>query len=177
MKLFTNILKTPTIKTQKSKKSQVEQMFFYILALFVIGTMLLMGIKYIGKIVKQVEAVDLVEFKTSLQNDVDVLVTKYGSWKKVTYVVPKEVKKVCFFTIDAYKNGCPSLPDLDNIMCDAWQSGTQNVMTVPFVLESPINLTKMIVDDTNGYKCFEVTDRKITLKITGIGNGVKISEA
>ena len=138
MKLFTNLLtsKTNCIKT---KKSQVEQMFFYILALFVIGTMLLLGIKYIGKIVKQVESVDLVEFKTSLQNDVDVLVTKYGSWKKAAYTVPKEVKKVCFFTIDAYKNGCPSLPDLDVVMCDAWQSGTQNVMTVPFVLESPIN--------------------------------------
>ncbi|MFH1439785.1 MAG: hypothetical protein ABIG89_04410 [Candidatus Woesearchaeota archaeon] len=161
------------------RKSQVEQMLFYILAIFVIGMILLLGVKYIGKLLKQVETIDLVEFKTSLQDDTDVMVTKYGSWKVKTYVVPKELKKVCFFTADKYKSGCIDLPDLDPVMCDAWQSGSQNVMTVPFVLESPINLTKMIVDKDipQGYKCFAVSDRKLSVKMTGIGNGVMISEA
>ena len=151
-------------------------MFFYILALFVIGTILLIGIKYVIKITEQVESIDLVEFKTSLTTDVDVMVTKYGSWKKKTYTVPQGVKTVCFFTIDKYPNSCSSLPNLDPVMCDAWQSGTQNVMTIPFVIDSSINLIKMEVKDPKGYQCFGVTDKKITIKLTGIGNGVRISE-
>lgn len=158
-------------------KSQVEQMFFYILALFIIGAILVIGVKYILGLVKQTEAIDLVDFKTSLQEDADVMSTKYGSWEKQTYIVPKEVKKVCFFTSGNYKQGCNGLPDMDPIMCDAWQSGSQNVMTVPFVLDSPINLSKMKVDDAlNGYRCFDVTSRTLKIKMTGIGNGVMISE-
>jgi hypothetical protein len=148
-------------------------MFFYILALFVIGTILLLGVKYIGKIIEQTKHVDLVAFKTSLTDDTDVLVSKYGSWKKATYTVPSGVKKVCFFTVDDKKRTC--LPELDLLMCDAWESGTQNVMTEPWS-ETPINLTKMRVNSPNGYLCFDSSDTKVTIKITGTGNGVMISD-
>ena len=156
------------------KKSQVQQMFYYILALFIIGSMLLLGVKYIYKITSEIETIDLLEFKTGIQTDVDEMSSKYGSWEKRTYPVPKGAEKVCFFTIGKYKETCAN--ELDFVVCDAWESGSSNVMTLPFVLDTPINLSKMEVKDDKGYKCFEVIDRKITLKLTGKGNGVIISE-
>ena len=163
---------------RKRRKSQVEQGFFYILALFIIGSILLLGVKYVGKLLTQVEQIDLVEFKTSLQDDVDIMSTKYGSWKKKAYVVPKDIKKVCFFTIDKYSPACNNHEDLDLIMCDAWKDGVQNVMTVPFVLETPINLSRMEMDNSEfpkGFNCFDAVSKRIEIKITGKGNGVVIS--
>ena len=159
----------------KLKRSQVQEGFFYILALFVIGMILFLGVKYIGKLVTQIETIDLVDFKTSLQDDTDIMSSKYGSWKIKTYVVPKGIKKVCFFTTAKHSSACNNMADLDMVMCDAWKDGAQNVMTVPFVLESPINLEKMEVDNPKGYYCFEVADKRIDVKLTGKGNGVVIS--
>lgn len=162
------------------KKSQVSQLFFYLLALFIIGATLIIGVKYIVKIRGQVQNIDLVEFKTSLEDDAEMLSTKYGSWREKSYFVPQGVKQVCFFEIDSnlQKKVCTPQPiePLDYVMCDAWQTGAQNVMTIPFVLETPINLTNIKIKDEKGFKCFNVVDNKITVVMTGLGNGVQISE-
>jgi hypothetical protein len=162
---------------RRKTKAQVQEMFFYILALFIIGTILLLGIKYVGKILDQVETIDLVEFKTSLIDDTDIMMTKYGSWERNTYSVPKGVKTVCFFTIkDGINPSC--LGSLDLLMCDAWKSGTQNVMTNPWS-DTSINLTRMEVDKNDApanYLCFDAIDGKITIKMTGKGNGVLVSK-
>ena len=159
---------------RQRKKAQIQEMFFYILAIFVIGTILLLGIKYVGKIVTQVDTIDLVEFKTGLIDDTDTMMTKYGSWEKNTYTVPKGVKQVCFFTVaDDITPSCPGSIDL--LMCDAWKSSTQNVMTNPWS-DTSINLTQMRVDSPANYLCFDAVDRKITIRVTGKGNGVLISK-
>ncbi|MBT4824851.1 hypothetical protein HN695_01215 [Candidatus Woesearchaeota archaeon] len=161
-----------------SKKSQIQQAFFYILAIFIIGTILLLGVKYVGKIMDQLHTVDLVTFKTSLEDDSEVMAVKYGSWEKKDYIVPKDIKKMCFFTIDPiYSNKCDQYEELDPLMCDLWQSGQENVIAVPFMeLESGINLTNMEVKNIAGYHCFAVAEKRISIKITGKGNGVIVSE-
>jgi len=161
------------------KKSQVQQLFFYLIALFVIGATLILGVNYIVKLTKQVDAIDIVKFKVALEDDSEMLSTKYGSWREKSYHVPKEIKEVCFFDIDSKKRQqiCSQLTEpLTPIMCDAWTSGTQNVMTVPFVLDTTINLTGIKITDTNGFHCFTVRDNTITVILTGLGNGVQISD-
>lgn len=173
------------------KNAQVNEMFTYVLGIIIIGLILLFGIKYIVKLQQDIKTIDLVKFKTQVETVAGSYAYQYGSWVEQEFSVPNEVKYVCFFDLEKSGgsgsskicggSGSPQDPnDIQKqpLLCDGWSAGkdsTQNVMTVPFVTETPIHIGKIEVDNTIGYKCFKVTAGKFIATITGLGDGVKIS--
>ncbi len=184
-----------TKKTNNLKnKSQTNEMFTYILGIIIIGLLLFLGVRYIMKIHNDIGKIDLLSFKTSLETTAKQYSTKYGSWTELELTVPNEVKTVCFFDISkavtdkamntklcggsGIDEGSSELPDQTKVieLCDAWQkSASSNVMTIPFVTDSPIFIPNLKVDSKAGYLCKQVVAGKITVTVTGLGNGVKVS--
>lgn len=174
---------------KNKKNAQVNEMFTYILSIIIIGLILLFGIRYIIKLQQDIKTIDLVKFKTQVETVAGSYAYQYGSWVKQEFSVPSEVKQVCFFDVEKAGGSSgskicggsaqdPNEIQKQPLLCDGWSAGkdsTQNVMTVPFVTETPIHIGKIEVDNAIGYKCFKVTAGKFTATITGLGDGVKIS--
>ncbi|MBI5392791.1 hypothetical protein HZA96_02885 [Candidatus Woesearchaeota archaeon] len=177
------------------KKSQVQDMMMYILGIVIIGMLLFFGVKYIMKLMKTTEDIDLLQLKTSLETTAKKYGTKYGSWTLEEIPVPKKVQYVCFFDLSkdkptkenslicgGGKGGDNLVPVTDKkkikdpIICDAWKTGkSQNVMTIPFVPDYPLLVEKMKIDDKAGFICFKAIAGEIKVKFTGLGSGVKVS--
>lgn len=170
------------------KRGQVNEMFMYILAIIIIGLILLFGVRYIIKLHSDIKAIDLVQFKTNVETIAGKYAYQYGSWIKEEFSVPREIEYVCFFDVEKYNPntricGGNLAADTNDVkksaqLCDAWSAGkdsTKNVMTIPFITETPIHIGKIDISETVGYKCFKVTVGKFTATITGLGDGVNIS--
>ena len=81
---------------KRNKKAQTSEIFFFILAIVIIGLLLLFGVKYIMELGSKVNQIELVQFKTDLENSAEEYRPVYGKWKKLTFSVPVGILKVCF---------------------------------------------------------------------------------
>jgi hypothetical protein len=164
-------------------KAQAEsQIFVYILTIIIVGLILLFGIKYISKILDQHEKLELIEFKSNIENSFSK--TKCFECHTVTtFSVPKKIKKVCFLdvkTSDTQKD-TTSICDKSNsstynfYICDAWktQGFNMNVLTYP-MLDTPINVG-LINLENQAALCFDTSKNKaLTLNLTGEGDKILV---
>ncbi len=168
-----------------NKKGQpTTQLFVYILAIVVIGLLLVLGVKYIGQIVTKVEEVDLLQFKTELESDAQKMKSAYGSWQKYEYNVPEGIDKICFLEsfdqnyLNQGGNVCDaSSDDYDFLICDAWQDGSGgNVFASPMSakIKTAIDIGEIETGVDMSYVCFDVVASKVKIKMTGLGDKVKI---
>ena len=71
------------------KRGQISaNVFIYILTLFVIGIILLLGVNYISTIKDKISTTELLVFKNKLASDVRSIGQDYGTFKKVSYSLP-----------------------------------------------------------------------------------------
>ncbi len=140
-------------------KGQTTEIFYFILAIIVIGLLLLFGVRYIMELGEKVEQIDLVRFKTDLEGYAKKIAPVYGTWKKIGgkngIAVPRGIDRICFVQLERFdveelktellykqqKGLCMSTSNLSNkghedynfLMCQAWQDdATRNVYTDPF---------------------------------------------
>jgi hypothetical protein len=172
-------------------KGQTTQIFFFILAIIIIGLLLLFGVKYIMELGDKVDQIDVVRFKTDLEGYAEEITPVYGRWKKLELNVPIGINKVCFvqhgtfgagYLYHTQKNLCISgSHDYNFLMCQSWQDNpTRNVYTDPFdALDVEVDLGTIAVVGTNAddyYLCIDTTDHYMKLKMTGYGDHVLIEE-
>ena len=83
-------------------KAQTAEIFFFILAIVIIGLLLLFGVKYIMELGTKVNQIDLVRFKTDLEGYANDIRAVYGKWKKIEMNVPSGIDKVCFVQMKTF---------------------------------------------------------------------------
>ena len=161
-------------------RAQAQQIFVYMLTVIVIGLILLLGSRYIFKIIDQMKQVDMVKFKTTLEQEATTY-RSYGRWKNLEISVPGSIKEVCF--VDTSQDA----PAADNpfcqerrLLCDAWKDKTQNVITEPFIVDTPIDIGDIKLKNpstSNSYLCVPVVGGKIHVQFAGGAQGkLEISE-
>ena len=176
-----------------SKKAQTAEIFFFILAIVIIGLLLLFGVKYIMELGTKVNQIDLVRFKTDLEGYAEEIRPVYAKWKKLEIDVPAGIEKVCIVQHDTFTASPLYIQqeglcqkdheDYNFLMCNAWQEDTtRNVYTDPFdELDLGINLGAIDVEDTDfssdtNYLCFDTSAHIMKIKITGKGDRALIEE-
>lgn len=173
-------------KMQLNTKAQTSEIFFFILAIIIIGLLLLFGVKYIIELGTKVSQIDLVQFKTDLEGYADEIRPVYGKWKKIELTIPAGIDRVCFVqfptTSDTFyiqdQGICQKdSADYDFLMCQAWQDDTtRNVYTDPFdELDIGIDLGAMDVGDADtNYLCIDTSSNILKIKMTGRGDHVLV---
>jgi hypothetical protein len=174
---------------QLSKKGQTTQIFFFILAIIVIGLLLLFGVKYIMELGAKVDQIDLVRFKTDMEGYAQEITPVYGRWKKLDISVPAGIDKICFVQ---YSTGsetplyhtqeglCDNThEDYSFLMCQAWQDDvSRNLYTEPFDrLDVGIDLGTIEVGSVDQYYlCVDTSDGLLRIKMTGYGDHLLVEE-
>jgi len=171
-KIFWNSKKSLTF----SSKSQfaVGQIFIYILAIIIAGLIILYGYRAIAGFRTKAEEIALINFKTSVENDIESIAGSYGSVRMQTYDLPSSAREVCFVNASAFRYpGAFNMPGYPIINNSVRSGSKQNIFLVPMA-EIPISVENMEVNDTDEYLCINSTRGKITIRLEGLGNRTKI---
>jgi hypothetical protein len=167
-----------------SKKSQISQIFLYILALFIFALILYYGYFGIKSIIDQGERVAYVRFKTDLENAVQKVLPTYRKVlpfdKNNPLRIPGKITKVCFVSSDIIGTDELQFPDeLKNdypIISLSVAEGTQeNVFVFPREeARQPIYLPKITVPDD--FMCVETVQGRLDIVLRNIGKEILIEE-
>ncbi len=173
----------------QNNKAQTSEIFFFILAIVIIGLLLLFGVKYIMELGSKVNQIELVQFKTDLESYADEYRPVFGKWKKLTFSVPVGILKVCFVQHETFNDAAlyyqgeglckKDHEDYNLFMCNAWQDDTsRNVYTDPFdELELGIDLGAIEVGTADqNYLCIDTSDHVLQIRIEGKGDRALINE-
>ncbi len=165
----------------RSNKAQfsIGQVFVYILAIVVAGLIILYGYRAIAGFKGQAEDIALVNFKTSIENDIESMATRFDSVRTQEYDVPGD--EVCFVDMD--KKGDVDNADLcisgsedyNALICNSWKAGAnQNIFLIPMA-DVQIYAESLRVNGT-GYFCTEAKQGRITIRLEGKGDSTLVSE-
>lgn len=173
----------------KFRKSQIQQVFIYILAIIVFSMILLYGYKSIKGLGQKADDVILLQLKTKITSTVKKAVSDYGSVIREELDIPGDYDRVCFVDLSKSSEAldqevCDSVsPDYEPLVCDSWEANAKSNM---FLLsKSGDVLTYDIGDiriekDEGGvieyYECINVLQQKIVLRLEGEGDYVLLSE-
>ncbi len=171
-------------------KAQISEIFFFILAIIIIGLLLLFGVKYIMELGTKVNQIDLVQFKVDLEGYADEIRPVYGKWKKIELFVNTGIERVCFVQHETFTAKLLNIQqeegicikghkDYNLLMCNAWiDDSSRNVFTDPFdKLDIGINLGTMEVGDADtNYLCIDTTTNILKIKMTGKGDRVLVEK-
>lgn len=166
-------------------KAQTSEIFFFILAIVIIGLLLLFGVKYIMELGTKVNQIDVLRFKTDIEGYAKEIGPVYGKWQKIELDVPGGIDKICFVQHETFTESplyiqqegicTKGHEDYDLLMCSAWQEdSSRNVFTKPFdELDLGIDLGALEVGSSyEQYLCFDTTSGFLKIKMTGKGDRV-----
>ncbi len=163
------------------KRSQISQVFIYIMALFIFALILYYGYYSISKFIKRGEEVTYIKFKTQLEGEVDAILPQYLSVsifsKDKPLKVPGKVEEVCFVSYDKIKpNPDPSvvLGKYPIIILSVEAGTEENVFLLPLEERAPISLLRIEVP--GGFDCIPVKQGRLDIRLESLGNVVKITE-
>ncbi|MEM4267619.1 MAG: hypothetical protein QXK37_02200 [Candidatus Woesearchaeota archaeon] len=170
-----------------NKAEVTNEVFFYIMAMIVIGLLMFFGIKWIYGLIEYGSQINVGKFKHDIENEVERIKTCYMCTTKLTFSLPDEVRKICFVEKDNFKQfsglcygGTASAvphPDYDPQMCFLWKSeDDRNVLIDPVdKITTHINLGPIKAGASDeGYICFNVTNGQFSIKLLGLGDKTQI---
>ena len=173
---------------KRSKKGQAQQVFIFMLAIFLAALILLFGYRMINNFMKDISKTALIEFQTKLEGGIRKMYPKFNSVEKLELQVPGDFDKVCIFE-QGYRQPMitqicgeeelgdsdgdfKASRDLDMTMCSLWPQNTnqENVFLSPFTDAISIKTGKIILSNGAGYLCLKPVGGKIAYRLEGKGN-------
>ncbi|MCK5107103.1 MAG: hypothetical protein KAQ83_00065, partial [Nanoarchaeota archaeon] len=113
-------------RKKQNRKAQIQtQIFVYVLATIIIGAILLYGYRSIFMMREKGEQIDLISFKTEMQEEVIKMSNDYGSARALTFRTPSSFSEVCF--IDLSKTPNADIKDNHPLVYESWVDDTANV--------------------------------------------------
>ncbi len=158
-----------------NKKSQIGQVFIYLISTLVIILVLYFGYNAISGITKKQQELSFVKFQTSLKDMVSYTSSDYGTVRVEDFYVPSTFTEVCF--VDPHlittRDSSPILQSYP-VIIDSVESG---VLADVFALQAgaPFYIEKINV--TGDFLCVPVTNGKIRIRIEGKGDSAQISSS
>lgn len=161
--------------TDKSRKAQiVGQVFVYVAAGLVFVLILAYGYKAISKFTERSYQVEIIDFKTTLENAIEYARQDYGSVHKITLRVPSKHGEVCIVDSD-YNKESEEFKNKKPLFHKLWKSGGENIFFVP---KQPIQIYLPAISVTssdNVHLCTEPKNNKVKLWVQGLGDRAVIS--
>ena len=153
-------------------RGQVQQVFVFILAAFIIGLIVLLGAQMVKKTLDMGNEAKFVSFKNDFQRDVNGM--NYLDSKERVYAVPSGLKEVCFvdFAEDASCSGCPSLSGYP--LVDAQDSSVNTYFFFGNRIET-MNVSGVDVGCCF-FRCFKPGSGYLRFGLEGIGRGKVLVE-
>jgi len=81
-------------------KAQVQQLFVLIGAIFIVGFIVLFGLKGVTNVAEKGDATAMLLFKNRIANDVEDMSYEVGSVDIVRYALPSGYNEICFVDLD-----------------------------------------------------------------------------
>ena len=159
-----------------AKKSQIGQIFVYLISTLIVILVLYYGYTAIQSIGQKQEQLNLVKFQKSLGDTIVYTSSDFGTVRIENFPVPVKFTEVCFvdrskiITGDTTGISPAQYPLVYNSVADKVNN---NVFPLPD--GAPFYIDKTWVPDS-GFKCFEVAQGKIKVRIEGFGDRAEIRE-
>jgi hypothetical protein len=122
------------------------------------------------------EQIDLISFKTDIQEEVIKMSNDYGSARLLKFRTPSSFQEVCF--IDLSKTPA-DIKSQHPLVYESWVDGTANVFLIDELAEEFLliqeNDIPLIEIDTPGYFCMPTLNNNIEIRLEGIGGKAKLS--
>lgn len=157
------------------KKSQIGEIFIYLISTLIIILVLYYGYTAIQNIGKKQEQLSLVKFQKTLGDTIVYTSSDYGTVRIETFSVPVKFREVCFVDRNLIITG--NATPIDNIAYPLIANSVAdkvNNNVFPLPEGNPFFIDKLWVPDS-GFKCFEVAQGNIKVRIEGFGDKAKIS--
>jgi len=160
----------------KRKKSQVGQIFIYLISTLVVILVLYYGYAAIKGIGKKQEQLSLVKFQKAIEDTVVYTSSDYGTVRIETFTVPVQFSDVCFVDKNVIVTGNASQINEQQytlIYNSVKDRVNKNVFPIPG--GDPFYVDKVWVDEGGGFTCFNVAQGNIKVRIEGFGDRAKVS--
>lgn len=151
------------------KKSQVSNIFVYLLTIIVVSFILIYGYTQVAKIREQGKKAAYLKFKTELESLVEASIS-YGNVRLEELEVPGGYREVCFVTTDS----TPSIGSEYPIIANSVTSGAKkNVFLVENIAKESFFIDKIKV--SGDFICILNTAGRLNIRLEGKGDHVEIS--
>lgn len=167
--------------TTESTKAQAQQIFIFILALFITAGIIIYGytaVRDFGERQKQVERISL---EQQIKGEFDLLLSDFGSIKRPTIRVPSSYEYVCF--VDGFQSASGSFPlcttePRSPIACNAIQNNLPgNVFFIPDGSLSFIAANNRIVTgNQQKVMCLKNQQGRLKIELESRGDRVIVTE-
>ena len=161
------------------KAQLIGQVFIYIITITIVSFLLFYGYSSIVTFKKKADQVSFIQFKNDLQNTIEVLSIDFGSVKVKDFIVPENINTVCF--VKSYPGPPSGISALNYpIMEDSVNSlVNKNIFLIKKNVEQSFFTGKIRIEDEFSnfvdFKCVEVADNKINLRMECFGSHTVIS--
>ena len=158
----------------------VSQIFIFIITIITFALIMIFGFKAIIGFINDTQKIQLVQFKSDLENSIDQLHSEFGAVRKEEFFIPGDFKQICFIDLDYTPNPeeAAALCQLNQIACEVWkessgfESEEENVFLTP-PAEARIKVSRIGLEQ--GVLCVPIRNGKFSLMLEGRGDRTKIS--
>jgi len=160
-------------------KAQVNsQVFVYILTFIITAALLIFGYNSVNNTIKNTKKMEMANFKTRIQSDFNEISSDYSSVKTKTYTVPSDISEVCFYQEGEIYDFRP-MPFSYPLIDDSIRDTENNVFLVNndgLIDAMDFGNIKIINEDYN-IICIKPQEKKLNLRLEGIGDSVLVKQA
>lgn len=156
------------------KRGQIHsEALVYLLTVFIVAVILVMGYKYINSNKNIIDKAELLQLQSKLASDIKTVGKDYGAFKKINYALPQNLNEVCFLDLtkkdDILSSKLVSFYPLikDSIGSDSGK----NVFFVGAAEQQAIQIANIKLNHYPYISCFHANKNKVEIGIEGLGGG------
>lgn len=154
------------------------QVFAYAITSVLIVTIFIVGYKYLRDAKGAQESSSLLLLKNSIKNDIARIKNDYGSLSKKEYLLPNDVREVCFVDKKG-KNpllcrGCQKSTDYMDMIEVISNNATSNVFLLDESVKSTLRVDNLKIGCCT-FRCFKTSNNRLSIKIEGDGKSALVS--
>lgn len=163
------------------KKAQAYEIFVYVLSALIVGLVLYYGYRAVAGFGDKEKELQFIKFRTNFENTINSIAPDFGTVRVTPIDVPSRFEQICI--VDPQLIGIspdnPNFPSNLNegnypLIYDSVTSGAEkNIFPLPD--GEPFYVKKIQLEE--GFKCFEVAQSQIRVRLEGLGDRAKISSS
>ena len=156
------------------KRGQIDShILVYMLTIVIVAGIIVMGYRFISKSSKVMDKGELIQFRNKLAFDIKSIGNDYGTFKKITYTLPRNLQEVCFVDVSKKDDVLSSkLIDFYPVIKDVLNSNlSKNIFFVGLSDEQSFYMPDIAISHYPFMNCFHQKNGKIDIGIEGLGGG------
>jgi hypothetical protein len=172
------------VEKMNKKAQPASQIFTYIIAIVIVGVILIFGYSAVRTFVHRSDQITIVKFQKELETAVKTVSNDYGTVKKYNFDLSNDYKQVCFVrNYDKASVASGFIPANFQQYPVIWDSIYEQVDKNIFLIKSNRFVAEKLLvgvvslPNTEVFKCLNVSNARLSVKMEGMGDHVVISES